>query len=194
MKKTFKIVWVLILVVFFVFVAIKLFDIWVKSIMEDKPNGPYHSSESIIESKINDVWMTTYFADSSFVFSKNKKESFSIGEVWIEKNQNSDRDYIELEGYENILIVNFNSISENDLHRFRFIPKPPVRLEEYSDFDIIEFPDSYPRIRFPINGTPDSILIEVIERNPRDSLAWLTEEVIDTIYFYNFKTLIKGQK
>lgn len=194
MKKTIKIIGVLAFFGFLVFVAIKLLNAFGKSIMEDKPNGPFHSCESIIESKINNVWLTTYFADSSVVFSKNKKESFSIGEVWIEKNINSEIDYPELEGFDNILVVSFNYTTENDLHRFRLIPNPSVRLDEYVDFDKVEYPDDYPRLRFPINGIPDSLLIEVRERNPKDSLAWMTEKVVDTICFYNFSSLLNVHK
>ncbi len=194
MKKTIKIIGVLAFFGFLVFVAIKLLNAFGKSIMEDKPNGPFHSCESIIESKINNVWLTTYFADSSVVFSKNKKESFSIGEVWIEKNINSEIDYPELEGFDNILVVSFNYTTENDLHRFRLIPNPSVRLDEYVDFDKVEYPDDYPRLRFPINGIPDSLLIEVRERNTKDSLAWMTEKVVDTICFYNFSSLLNVHK
>ncbi len=38
---------------------------------------------------------------------------------------------------------------------------------------------------FLLNEIPDTIRIEIIERNPDDSLAWTTEKIIDTI------TLIK---
>lgn len=81
--------------------------------------------------------------------------------------------------FDNILNICFKSLTEKDLHKFRLIPFPSNESVH------IEYTDGYPRIRFLLNGIKDTIKIEVIERNPTDSIAWATEKIIDTI------TLIK---
>jgi hypothetical protein len=163
-----------------IIVVVILISNWWQVVLEGKPNGPYHSSISIKEAKKDKVWIGTYFSDSEKYFSSDKTDSIELSEIWIEKNINNKEIYWAEADYKNILSIYFNRLTENDLHKFRLIPFKPLKLNEY-----VEHPDRSPRVRFLLNEIPDTIRIEIIERNPDDSLAWTTEKIIDTI------TLIK---
>jgi hypothetical protein len=150
--------------------------------MEGKPNGPYYSSTSILESKKDSVWLGTYLPNSKKHFSSDKSDSFDLDEIWIEKNRNDKKTHWSEADHEIILCIHFKKLTKKNLHKFRLISVTP---EETNEFSQVEHPDGHPRVRFLLNERKDTIRIEIIERNPNDSLAWTTEKIIDTI------TLIK---
>lgn len=170
------------IIILIILLGIKLFSIWMIAVMEGKPDGPYYSSLTIDEAKKEQVWIATYLPESNKYYSYNKTDSFELAEIWIEKNKNDKEIYWSEADYELILNIHFKRLTEDELHKFRLIPLTPLKLNEYEK---IEHPDGYPRVRFLLNEIKDTIKIEVIERNPNDSLAWITEKSIDTI------TLIK---
>jgi hypothetical protein len=174
-----KIILTFTIIILIIIVGLKIISNWTKAIMEDKPIGPYHSSITIDQAKKDNVWIGTYLSDSAKFYSSDKSDAFVISEIWIEKNNNDKEIYLYESKFENILSIYFKSLTEKDLHKFRLIPFPS------NESGHIENPDGYPRIRFLLNGINDTIKIEVLERNPTDSIAWTTKKIIDTI------TLIK---
>ena len=151
---------------------------WMKSMMDSKPNGPYHSSVSIEESKKTNVLLSIYIPTKTKYYSENNLQSYKINEVWIEKSKIDTKEHWEESRYKYILNIYFKYMTDDDLHKFRFIRNEPKGLDM---FEQIEHPDGSPRIRFLLNNINDTLKLEVIERNPTDSLAWITEKVIDTI-------------
>ncbi len=153
-------------------------------ITSDKPSGPYHSSVSIRESKINHSFLFKYTPSKNIYYSSDRKSNYKINEVWIEKNMNDPLTYQDVCNYKFIVNVNFKYITKNNLHKFRLIKNNLKTFYDYSEAEkLIEYPDGYPRIRYLVNQIDDTIKLEVIERNPNDSLNWMTEKVVDTIRF-----------
>jgi hypothetical protein len=147
--------------------------------MHSKPHGSYISSASIEDAKSQKVFIGAYNLSDTTNYSANGQESYTIREVWIEKNTNNISYFPETSNFKNILTVFFKSLTENDLHEFRLLEKDDYGNKLTSQR---EHPDGHPRIRYLMNDCPDTLSLEVIERNPDDSLAWLTEKVVDTLY------------
>ena len=178
MNKRQQILLTVTIVIFIILVGIKLISNWMRAVMDGKPNGPYLSTISIEESKKENVWIGTYYPDSRKYCSYDKTDSFELNEIWIEKNKNDREFYWPEADYKYILSIYFKRLTENDLHKFRLIPLTPLKFNE---FEKVEHPDGYPRVRFLLNEIKDTIRIEVLERNPNDNLAWTTEKSINII-------------
>lgn len=161
-----------------------LFSNWTTSIMQDKPTRAFHSTNSILESKKSKVWVETYTPTKQKYFSFDKLDSFSISETWMELNRNNHVGHPKHYNFDYILVVSFNTVTKNDLHKFKLIPYYDLEKDEIHEETN---PDGYPRIRFLLNVVPDTIKIEVIERNPKDSIYFMTEKVLDTITFIKTK-------
>ncbi|MDB3907895.1 hypothetical protein N9355_10545 [Crocinitomicaceae bacterium] len=161
-----------------VFASIKLIADRTSNVLMDKPSGAYHSSTSIREAKKEKIWLKTYRPNRKVHYSSDKKDSIELEEIWIEKNKNDKRLFPVTANYENILCVHFKRLTNNNLHKFRLIETDPLELSEIGK---AEHPDGIDRVRFLINEVQDTIRIEILERNPTDSLAWTTEKTIDTI-------------
>jgi hypothetical protein len=146
-----------------------------------KPTGSYISSDSIELAKRREVFVATYEKSDSVNYSSNGQESYTIGEVWMERNMNRAMDFPETSGYKNILTVYLNRLTKSDLHEFRLLE---CSENGFTLATQREHPDGYPRIRFLLHDEPDTLALEVIERNPEDSLAWLTEKIVDTLYLF----------
>jgi hypothetical protein len=174
--KNLLIVVVLILISMMIFCWISSF---IHGVTHSKPLGSYISAVSIDDSKSQKVFIGTYSSTDPTNYSANGQESYTIGEVWIEKNMNNISDFPETSNFKNILTFLFNNLTVNDLHEFRLLEKDDYGYKFTSQR---EHPDGHPRIRYLMNDYPDTLWLEVIERNPSDSLAWLTEKVIDTLY------------
>lgn len=159
-------------------VGIRFIFNWMTTASEGKLDGPYYSSLTIEEAKKQQVWLATYSPDSKRYFSYNKTDSIELAEVWVEKNNNDKQKYWMEADYEFILNIFFKRLTDNRLHKFRLITSKTFKLD---DFKNDEYPDGYHRVRFLITEIKDTINLLVLERNPEDSLAWLTEKSIDTI-------------
>ncbi|GEM_PF-5792397 len=188
MNRNKKIIFISLLTILFIYLLISSINHYIYLIMSDKPNGPYGSSLNINESKKRKSLVTIFKPTKTKYYSEDKLSSYQISEVWVEKNFNDPKIYEDESQYKNILNVYFKYLTENDLHKFRLIKNVPSNLETLYDFDNndqIEYPDGYPRIRFLIDEFKDTLKLEVIERNPNDSLNWTTEKIIDTIILIN---------
>jgi hypothetical protein len=184
MKRTLKIFLTITIISLVVIIGIKFFSNWTNDIMEDKPKGPYHSTKSIKEAKEESVWIATYLPEAHEYFSFNKLDSFSISEIWVEDNENQKEVNSAQSNYNSILNINFENLTKESLHKFRLVPYSNSYLNEYKQ---VQYPDGYPRIRFLINKIQDTIRIEIIERNPSDSLNWMSEKIIDTLTLMKMK-------
>ena len=153
--------------------------------MQDKPTGPFSSTNSITQSKESKVWVETYYPTKQKYDSFDESDSFSISDVWMEVNLNERTRHPNYYDSDYILLVYFNTITKKDLHKFKLIPYYDLENDETPQE---VSPDGYPRIRYLLNVVPDTIKLEVIERNPNDSTYFLTEKVIDTI------TLVKTKR
>jgi len=176
MSKKRKTIYIFSTVLLIGFILFNFISNFIKKAMETKPNGPYHSSSTIAEAKRDNVLLEVYRATKTKYFSGNGIQTYKLGEIWIERNMNNPKDYLDNSDY--ILSMYFEYLTKDDLHEFRLLRNGPVR------FDVLqqtEYPDGNPRVRYLINEYDDTIKLEVIERNPLDSLAWLTEKAIDTI-------------
>lgn len=158
------------------FIIYNFISNFIKKAMETKPNGPYHSSRTITEAKKENVLLAVFKTTKTKCFSENGHQTYKLGEVWVERNMNDPTEYVDHSDY--IFSVYFEYLTKDDLHKFRLIQPDSVIYTEYQQ---IEYPDGWPRIRFLVDDFDDTIQLEVIERNPLDSLAWATEKVIDTI-------------
>ena len=184
MSRNKKIILISLLLVVFIYPIYNYITNYIDFITHDKPIGPYESSLNINESKKRKTLVEIFKPTKSIYYSEDKLSSYQISEVWIEKNVNDPKIYDNESQYKNIINVYFKYLTENDLHKFRLIKKVPSNLKTLFDFDNndqIEYPDGHPRIRYLINNFEDTLKLEVIERNPNDSLNWSTEKVIDTI-------------
>lgn len=162
-----------------VFIAIFLIvSNGMKKVMHGKPKGPYYSSRNIKESRKSGVWNASYSSDRIYYQSSNGSDTYSFKEIWIERNTNNPKSYPIESTFDWILNLYFKKVTEKDLHEFRIIGTFDKQREH---------PDGYPRVRFLLKDLKDTIRLEVIERNPKDSLAWLTEKVVDTVVIYKIK-------
>lgn len=159
-------------------VSVLVISEWTSKVLIDKPNGSYHSSTSILEAKNLKVWIRTYRPDRKVYYSSDRKDSIELQEIWIEKNNNDKKLFPVTANFENILCVHLKKLTKNALHKFRLIETDPFELSENRN---ASHPDGNDRIRFLINEVRDTIGIEIIERNPKDSLLWMTQKTTDTI-------------
>jgi len=158
---------------------------WIHKVTEDKPYGSYYSASSIEEAKKEKVWVSTYLPLRRTHYSSDKRDSIVLGDIWIEQSKKNKKYSPGQAGYKYILSAKFKRLTSRNLHKFRVIPRDPLELDDYRK---AAHPDGPQRVRFLMNEIKDTIWIEIIERNPNDSLAWRTEKIIDTI------TIIKGTK
>lgn len=159
-------------------VAFNYLTNWTQSIMEDKPRENYISSKNIEQSKNEGYWVATFIENREKYNAEVEIDSLSINEVWIEENRISNNEISNSGQYDYILNLLFNSVTDENLHKFRLIQTP--KFINYSNSEV-EYPDAHPRIRYLLKYSLDTVKLEVLERNPNDTLAWLTEKAIDTI-------------
>lgn len=154
---------------------------YMDAIGNSKPSSrPLHSTSSLEEAKKENVFIAEYQAERRIHPSANGNDSYMIGQIWVERNRNYSKSYPKTRQSENILSVRFNSLTKKNLHKFRLLGN------DKSNFEIstqCKYPDVSQHILFLISNPPDTLFLEVIERNPKDSSAWLTQTVIDTLYF-----------
>lgn len=175
MSKKNKIILTVAIIIVVGLIVYRLISNSMEKIIDGKPYGSYYSSESIVQAKRDKVWIATFSPTRKKYFSSKKNNTYEINEVWVEINKNDAKIHLSESKYENILNVYFKYVTKEDLHEFRLI------TDAYSRLNQREHPDGHPRVRFLLNEIKDTIKLEVIERNPSDSLAWMTENVIDTI-------------
>lgn len=167
------------IVILIVLLGIRLIKSWTEEVMISKPKGSYVSSTSIEESKSNDVFLAVYTCEDFIRPSEHPQEIFSVKQGWLEKNNNDARLFPETSNFDYIFSVTFNRLAENNLHKFRLLKDDELLPTNHT----IEHPFGNHQIRFLVSGYTDTFHIEVIERNPKDSIAWLTQKVIDTLHF-----------
>lgn len=161
-----------------------LFYSWITSYMEkiaqSKPVGSYHSSPSIQISRKNQLFISSYNSTKKTYYSSNKNETYSFDQIWMEHNSNDTKIFPDVSNFKFILNIHMDSWSLNNLHEFKllhqenFDGKLNGKIDHPYEHDI-------PRIRYLLNDVSDTLKLEVYERNPTDSLAWLTEKIIDTV-------------
>lgn len=153
---------------------------WLHNAVNDKTRGIYDSFISISESKKAKVWISTYQPNAKKYYSSDKKDYFELKECWVETNNNDKEIYWEIADYNYILTLSFKKTTNDNLHKFRLI-NPPYKSLFNTNPEQTETPDGWPRIRFVLSEIKDTIQLEVAERNPKDSLNWMTKKIVDTI-------------
>ena len=184
MSRNKKIILISLLLVVFICPIYIYITNYIDFITHDKPIGPYESSLNINESKKRKTLVEIFKPTKSIYYSEDNLSSYKINEVWIEKDFNDIKIYQNESHYKYILNVYFKYLTKNDLHKFRLINTISSKYKTLNDFvnnEQFEHPDGHPRVRYLLNKFEDTLKLEVIERNPNDSLNWNTKKIIDTI-------------